>query len=175
MATIDTTANYSTLYQRNIDHNVSFSSDISVNMQLENNFTVSRNLKDAVVLMNSRLLSYFESPQTPRFVQTIFLNYISAIYPSFLNYPGSVTVDLIAELSLTGCVILIAILMMSYWVYIGLLIDKKRYDIMIWFLDIPVPYVAHLGNHCDKFLKEFVTVKELTQRGLKLEDDDDNF
>jgi hypothetical protein len=49
--------------------------------------------------------------------------------------------------------------MMWYWVYISLLIDKKRYDIMIWFLDIPVNYVTYLGNHCDKFLKEFVSSK----------------
>lgn len=69
----------------------------------------------------------------------------------------------------------LAVLMMCYWIYIGLLIDKKRYDIMIWFLDIPVPYVAHLGNHCDKYLKEFATVKELTQRGISLEEDEDAY
>lgn len=65
--------------------------------------------------------------------------------------------------------------MMAYWIYIGVLIDKKRYDIMIWFLDIPVPYVTHLGNHCDKYLKEFVTIKELQQRGLSLQEDQDNY
>jgi hypothetical protein len=65
--------------------------------------------------------------------------------------------------------------MMSYWIYIGLLIDKKRYDIMIWFLDIPVPYVTHLGSHCDKYLKEFATVKELTAKGVPLEEDEESY
>jgi hypothetical protein len=74
-------------------------------------------------------------------------------------------------MGLAGAVAVVAVLMMGYWVYIGLLIDKKRYDIMIWFLDIPVPYVAHLGTHCDKYLKEFATVKELTHRGISLEED----
>lgn len=46
---------------------------------------------------------------------------------------------------------------------------------MIWFLDIPIPYVAHLGNHCDLYLKQFVTVKELTQKGISLDEEDDNF
>ncbi len=65
--------------------------------------------------------------------------------------------------------------MMLFWIYISLIIDKKRYDIMIWFLDIPIPYVAHLGNHCDLYLKQFVTVKELTQKGISLDEEDDNF
>lgn len=30
---------------------------------------------------------------------------------------------------------------------------------MIWFLDIPIPYVSHLGTHCDKYLKEFMGIK----------------
>lgn len=85
-----------------------------------------------------------------------------------LNYPDFVEVNLNIELLLSGGVVIVAIAMMAYWIYIGLLIDKKRYDIMIWFLDIPVPYVTHLGNHCDRYLKEFVTIKELEQRGLSL-------
>jgi hypothetical protein len=84
-----------------------------------------------------------------------------------------VTVSLQVELLLAGAILLLAVVMMGYWIYIGLLIDKKRYDIMIWFLDIPVPYVAHLGNHCDKYLKEFATIKELAQRGISLEEEED--
>lgn len=76
---------------------------------------------------------------------------------------------------MTGCIALLAIVMMGYWIYIGVLIDKKRYDIMIWFLDIPVPYVTHLGKHCDKYLKEFATIKELTQRGISLEEEEDSY
>ena len=78
-----------------------------------------------------------------------------------LNYPDFVEVNLKIELLLGGGVVIVVIAMMAYWIYIGLLIDKKRYDIMIWFLDIPVPYVTHLGNHCERYLKEFVTIKEL--------------
>lgn len=146
-----------------------------VNLQLENNLTVNRNLKDAVIMLNSRLISYFSQPTSPLSISSIFVNYITAIYPAFLNYPGSAAFDLVSEYLLAAGVGVIALAMMWYWIYISLLIDKKRYDIMIWFLDIPVNYVAYLGSHCDKFLKEFATTKELAQRGISTEDDDDNF
>ena len=84
-------------------------------------------------------------------------------------------VSLLLDYLLSAGVLLISLLMMSYWIYIGLLIDKKRYDIMIWFLDIPVPYVTHLGSHCDKYLKEFATVKELTAKGVPLEEDEESY
>lgn len=73
-----------------------------------------------------------------------------------------------------GVVLGITLAMMFFWIYILLTIDKKRYDIMIWFLDIPIPYVSHLGNQCDLYLKQFVAIKELQQKGVPLDDDDDN-
>lgn len=87
------------------------------------------------------------------------MNYISNIYPAFLNYPTQISLNIEVTYILSSLVLLITILMMGYWIFISLKIDKKRYDIMIWFLDIPIPYVAHLGNHCDKYLKEFVSLK----------------
>lgn len=65
MAVIDSSANYSALFQYNSVHVVNIDSEVSVQLQLENNFTVERNLKDAVILLNSRLLSYFEENGTP--------------------------------------------------------------------------------------------------------------
>ena len=65
--------------------------------------------------------------------------------------------------------------MILFWMFISLKIDKKRYDIMIWFLDIPIPYVTHLSHHCDLYLKQFTTLKELTLKGMPLDEDDDDF
>lgn len=175
MAVINPSANYTSLYELNSLHKVELESEVQVDLYLENNFTISRNLKDAVILLNSRLLSYFQFPSSHLEISSIFLNYISAIYPAFLDYPESVEVSLMLEYLLSGGVLLISLLMMGYWIYIGLLIDKKRYDIMIWFLDIPVPYVTHLGSHCDKYLKEFATVKELSVKGVPLEEDEESY
>lgn len=103
-------------------------------------------------------------------MSSIFTNYISAIYPAFLNYGDSASFDLTWLWVFGVGTVVIGIGMMCYWIYISLLIDKKRYDIMIWFLDIPVNYVAYLGGHCDKFLKEFMTTRELAQKGISTED-----
>jgi hypothetical protein len=59
MAVIDSSANYTRLFADNSNHTVELSTAVMVDLQLENKFTVSRNLKDAVILLNSRLLSYF--------------------------------------------------------------------------------------------------------------------
>jgi hypothetical protein len=94
MATIDPSANYSSLLLTNADHEVAFDSHVAVALQLENNLTVSRNLKDAVVLLHSRLQSYFSQPSSPTAIASVFLNYLSAIYPAFLDYLGGVAVSL---------------------------------------------------------------------------------
>ncbi len=87
MAILDPTANYTQLYQQNINHDVTFDSDETVNIELPNNLTVNRNLKDAFVVLNSRIVSYFQSPSTPSSMYSVFKNYISSIYPALINYP----------------------------------------------------------------------------------------
>ena len=52
------------------------------------------------------------------------------------------------------------------WIVIILQINKKKFDIMIWFLDIPIPYVKYLGSHCDRYLKSFLPCKELKEKGI---------
>lgn len=106
---------------------------------------------------------------------TIFTNYFSNIYPAFITHPSGLSLQKSFSFYMGAAVLGITILMMLFWIYISLTIDKKRYDIMIWFLDIPIPYVSHLGTHCDLYLKQFISVKELTQKGIPLDEDDDNY
>jgi len=49
--------------------------------------------------------------------------------------------------------------MMLVWIYNVLKMNQKRFDIMIWFLDIPTDYVVYLENNCNKFLKSYITIK----------------
>ena len=97
-------------------------------------------------------------------------NYFNNIYPAFFRYPTYLPDKSKISYIFGGSALGITCIMMAYWIYISLKIDKKRYDIMIWFLDIPIPYVAHLGNHCDTFIKQYVSVKELGQRGISEDD-----
>lgn len=115
-------------------------------------------------------MSFFLAPQdNTATITSVFVNYINSIYPAFLNHPITLNINTSLSFVMGGVVLALAICMMMYWIYISLKIDKKRYDIMIWFLDIPIPYVTHLGNHCDKYLKQFVGVKELAQKGIPMD------
>lgn len=144
----------------NLNHTVDFSSDINVDLILENGMNTTKNLKDAVILLNSRLMSYFMTQNSnTSTITSVFKNYINSIFPAFLNYPNTLDINTSLSFIMGGVALALTISMMLYWIYISLKIDKKRYDIMIWFLDIPIPYVTHLGNHCDKYLKQFIGVK----------------
>jgi hypothetical protein len=47
-------------------------------------------------------------------------------------------------------------------------IDKKKSTILLWFLDIPISYVAFLGENCDNYLKNFISIKEVMEKGIKI-------
>ena len=122
--------------------------------------STTKNLKDAVIFLNSRLMSDLVTPnRSPKNITSVFINYINSIFPAFLNYPNTLDINTSLSFIMGGVALALTISMMLYWIYISLKIDKKRYDIMIWFLDIPIPYVTHLGSHCDKYLKQFIGVK----------------
>jgi hypothetical protein len=105
-------------------------------------------------------MSYFTSAnRNTSTLTSVFINYINSIFTAFLNYPNTLDINTSLSFIMGGVGLALTISMMIYWIYISLKIDKKRYDIMIWFMDIPIPYVTHLGNHCDKYLKQFIGVK----------------
>ena len=58
------------------------------------------------------------------------------------------------------------------WVLIRLWADKKKSSILLWFLDIPIPYVSYLSDHCDKYLKNFMDNKELIEKGINFDNTD---
>jgi hypothetical protein len=120
-------------------------------------------------------MSYFQAPENVSTIVSVFINYVNSIYPAFVNYPNELNLNISLSFIMGGIIFSLTASMMAFWIYISLKIDKKRYDIMIWFLDIPVPYVTHLGNHCDKYLKQFVPVKELIQKGIPMDEEEDSY
>jgi hypothetical protein len=51
--------------------------------------------------------------------------------------------------------------MVIVWVYYAIVIDVKCFDIILWFLDIPVAYVGYLQANCLTYIKSHIAVKEL--------------
>jgi hypothetical protein len=79
---------------------------------------------------------------------------MSAYTGSSLSYFNYIILMLLFNASL--------LLSLSYfviWTVIRLKIDKKKSNILLWFLDIPISYVAFLGENCDNYLKKFTSIK----------------
>lgn len=62
----------------------------------------------------------------------------------------------------------VSCIFLGIWIYTRLQIDKKKSDILLWFLDIPISYVAYLGDNCDNYLKSFMSIKEVMNKGVKI-------
>lgn len=104
------------------------------------------------MLTHSKLLEAFSGSLTYT-LQNVYYNFVNYIYDAFTLNPITVVFDILTPYMLFGLSVTSSIFMICFWIYICLLLEKKKYDIMIWFLDIPIPYVSHLLSHCDKYLK----------------------
>jgi hypothetical protein len=71
-----------------------------------------------------------------------------------------------------GLTVCFGLVVLIVWVLIRLLIDRKKFNIMLWFLDIPIPYVTFLSEHCDRYLKNFLGSKELMEKGINFDNTD---
>lgn len=105
------------------------------------------------MLMHSKMIDAFFNPNATYTLQNVYYNFVNFIYDAFVKNPLKIIFDLIYPYLFFGLTVFIALSMIFFWIYICLLLEKKKYDIMIWFLDIPIPYVSHLLSHCDKYLK----------------------
>jgi hypothetical protein len=106
-------------------------------------------------------------------LNNVYYNFVNFIYSAFTQNPLQKNFDLIYPYLFFGLAVFITLLMIFFWIYICLLLEKKKYDIMIWFLDIPIPYVSHLLTHCDKYLKEFIGIKELMEKSVNVDEIDE--
>jgi hypothetical protein len=69
------------------------------------------------------------------------------------------------------CLLLsISLAVVGVWIYYIMAIDRKCSDIILWFLDIPIPYVTYLQANCNTFIKTHTPVKELIEKGINFHD-----
>lgn len=61
-------------------------------------------------------------------------------------------------------------LVAGLWIYYAIIIDVKCFDIILWFLDIPVAYVCYLQANASTYIKSRVPVKELIDKGINFHD-----
>lgn len=61
MVTLDNSLNYTQVYDKYQSQHTDFETSQQVTLTLENNFTITKSLNDAVILLNSRILSYLQA------------------------------------------------------------------------------------------------------------------
>jgi hypothetical protein len=122
--------------------------------------------------MHSKMIESFAGFKTYT-LNNVYYNFVTFIYSAFTQNPLQKNFDLIYPYLFFGLAVFITLLMIFFWIYICLLLENKKYDIMIWFLDIPIPYVSHLLTHCDKYLKEFIGIKELMEKSDNVDEIDE--
>ena len=66
--------------------------------------------------------------------------------------------------------ILVTAFVVGLWMYYAIKIDIKCFDIILWFLDIPVPYVCYLQANASTYIKSRIPVKELIDKGINFHD-----
>ncbi len=123
--------------------------------------------------MHSKMIEAFAGFQTYT-LNNVYYNFVNFIYDAFSKNPLHKKFDHIYPHIFFGLAVFFTLLIIFFWIYICLLLEKKKYDIMIWFLDIPIPYVSHLLCHCDKYLKEFIGIKELMEKSVNVDEIDEN-
>jgi len=91
----------------------------------------------------------------------MFYNYYNGVYPALEAFFIPFEVSYIPSIICLAAVGLVGIVMVGMWIYNVMCIDKKCFDIILWFLDIPIAYVTYLQANCNTFIKTHMPVKEL--------------
>lgn len=100
----------------------------------------------------------------------LFHNFYTSIYPAVEAFTLPILPLYSSTLAITALLLLISLVAVCAWIYYIMMIDRKCSDIILWFLDIPIPYVTYLQANCNTFLKTHTPVKELVERGINFHD-----
>ena len=92
--------------------------------------------------------------------ETLLLNnYYFCVYPAIESFSPSFEASYLSLMLYVGAIFTVASIVVAVWIYNAICIDVKCFDIILWFLDIPVAYVGHLLANCNTYIKSRVPVK----------------
>ena len=95
-------------------------------------------------IIKARVINYFDEKSVSKNISIAYKNYLLSVYHLFENLSYYETVDISLIAILAALTIINSLFMIIIWVYNIMKVDQKRFDIMIWFLDIPIDYVVYL-------------------------------
>lgn len=159
------------MYMQIQGHEVNKAS-MNVSIKLGNGRYESMTIRDAFLYFYSKIAEFYKVNGHLN-IDILYSNFIRNMLPVIEKMDYAETTNLTMKILLYLSflfALLLSLIFLCTWVYTRLKIDKKKADILLWFLDIPIPYVSYLGENCDNYLKAFVSIKEVMNKGIKMED-----
>lgn len=116
------------------------------------------------------IVNVFEKSTLAYQLAQLYYNYFDSVLPILETFSPQFTATTTPALLFLLGSILLSTLAVILWIYYAIVIDVKCFDIILWFLDIPVPYVCYLLNNCTTYIKNRTPVKELMEKGINFHD-----
>ena len=128
-------------------------------------------LNSAMLFLQGALLNFYTNGSLLfNNLDNMHYNYYNYVFDALEDFSLEYKGNVIMAAVLLVLMLVAALAMVAIWIYNVMHIDKKTFDIILWFLDIPVPYVVYLQNNCSTFLKSYVEGKELIDKGINFHD-----
>jgi hypothetical protein len=155
--------NITAAIQRNLkyalNYQIKFDPDLDVQLIEEDNMIRQVRLNTAMIAVQGHLVNLFEFSPIASQLGPILINYYTYIYPVFEVFKPNYKATWTPALLYLICMMLFTSLIVTLWIYYAIKIDIKCFDIILWFLDIPVAYVTYLQANCTIYIKSRVPVK----------------
>ena len=142
------------------NHRITFNPNIEVDMKNYDGQISRVSLQSGLIWMQGFILNYFNS-NSLIFNQTdlMFYNYYTSIYPAISKFTLAVDASNKSTIIIFAVLMFISLVIVILWSYYIMAIDRKCSDIILWFLDIPLPYITHLQTNCISFIKNHTPVR----------------
>ena len=136
-------------------HENSFNESRMMKIKLKTGEVVEKNMTDSFIYMYSLLTDHFNENSTTN-LDIIYTNYVKYFYPALNEIVPENNIQTRDLYIMFGLSCFFGLIIYLVWICIRLEVDRKKFNILLWFLDIPIPYVSFLSEHCDRYLKNFL-------------------
>lgn len=113
-------------------------------VEMEDNRYEHKSLLEVMNLIKARIVGYFDPKSLVKDIIIAYRNYMLSAYPVIETHTMQSTVTYSTSTILLSLQLVNCLIMTLLWIYTIATISQKRFDIMLWFLDIPIDYVIYL-------------------------------
>jgi ABC-type antimicrobial peptide transport system permease subunit len=153
-----------------LNYKITFDPPTNVNFLDNSGLNHTVRLNEAMTMIQGNLVNVFKNSSISQRTDIMIRNYYESVYPVLTDYSPAFGASVLPMMLFLGAVLLLGSVVAGVWIYNAMRIDVKCFDIILWFLDIPVAYVGYLQANCNTYIKSYTSVKELIEKGINFHD-----